>query len=136
MIIWYFPNRFFFNFWLVTYIFNVQCCNYILLKMWKLFYELKLKFKCTHVLQTKKSSFSSTFCIHLPCKYLIRRNTFLTLKCLVCIKVYELQKFDPKIRRGHQKNFLWASRLWVGRRKEPILGYVLNNDEKNLALKG
>ena len=29
------------------------------------------------------------------------------------------------------KNFsLWASRLWVGRRKEPILGYVPKNDEK------
>ena len=25
---------------------------------------------------------------------------------------------------------LWASRLWVGRRKEPILGYVPKNDEK------
>ena len=29
-----------------------------------------------------------------------------------------------------KKNFLWASRLWVGRRKEPILGYVPKNDEK------
>ena len=28
------------------------------------------------------------------------------------------------------KNFLWASRLWVGRRKEPILGYVPKNDKK------
>ena len=33
-------------------------------------------------------------------------------------------------RRDHQKNFLWASRLWVGRRKEPILGYVPRNDKK------
>ena len=32
--------------------------------------------------------------------------------------------------QDHQKNFLWASRLWVGRRKEPILGYVPKNDEK------
>ena len=33
--------------------------------------------------------------------------------------------------KGSSKNFLWASRLWVGRRKEPILGYVPKNDEKN-----
>ena len=33
------------------------------------------------------------------------------------------QNFDFKIRRDHQKKkkFLWASRLYVGRRKEPIL---------------
>ena len=40
------------------------------------------------------------------------------------------QNFDSKIRRAHQKNFLWASRLWVGRRKEPILDYVQKNDKK------
>ena len=35
------------------------------------------------------------------------------------------------------KNFPWASDLWVGRRKEPILGYVAKNDEKkNLVHKG
>ena len=33
--------------------------------------------------------------------------------------------------RDHQKNFLWVSCLWVGRRKVPILGYVPKNDEKN-----
>ena len=38
--------------------------------------------------------------------------------------------FDFNFRRDHQKNFLWASRLWVGRRKEPIVGYVPKNDEK------
>ena len=38
--------------------------------------------------------------------------------------------FDFNLRRNHQKNFLWASRLWVGRRKEPILGYVPKKDEK------
>ena len=40
------------------------------------------------------------------------------------------QNLDFKIRRDHQKYFLWGLRLWVGRRKEPILGYVLKNDEK------
>ena len=29
-----------------------------------------------------------------------------------------------------KKNFLWTSPLWVGRRKEPILGYVPKNYEK------
>ena len=29
------------------------------------------------------------------------------------------------------RNFLWVSRLWLGRRKKPILGYVPKNDEKN-----
>ena len=38
--------------------------------------------------------------------------------------------FDFNLRRDHQKNFLWASRLWVGRRKEPVLGYVPKNDDK------
>ena len=37
----------------------------------------------------------------------------------------------------HQKNFLWASRLWVGRRKKPILGYVSKNyEKKNSGTKG
>ena len=45
--------------------------------------------------------------------------------------------FNSILRRDHQKNFLWASRIWVGRRKEPILCYVPKNDEKkNLAHKG
>ena len=41
------------------------------------------------------------------------------------------QHINSILRRDHQKNFLWASCLWVGRRKEPILGYVPKNDEKN-----
>ena len=41
------------------------------------------------------------------------------------------------IRRDHQKNFLWALRLLVGRRKESILGYVPKSDEKRIqAFKG
>ena len=36
-----------------------------------------------------------------------------------------------------KKNFLWASLLEVGRRKEPILGYVPKNDENsNSGIKG
>ena len=41
------------------------------------------------------------------------------------------QIFYFNLRRDHQKYILWASRLWVGRRKEPILGYVPRNYEKN-----
>ena len=45
--------------------------------------------------------------------------------------------FGFNFRRDHQKIFLWASRLWVGRRKEPILGYVSKNDvKKNSGGKG
>ena len=40
------------------------------------------------------------------------------------------QNFDFNLRRDHQKKFLWTSRLWVGRRKEHILGNVPKNDEK------
>ena len=38
----------------------------------------------------------------------------------------------------NQENFLLASRLWVGRRKEPILGYVPKKRQKiiNLVHKG
>ena len=46
------------------------------------------------------------------------------------------QNFVGKIRRDRQKNFLWASRLWVGRRKEPILGYLPKNYKKNSGSKG
>ena len=47
------------------------------------------------------------------------------------------RNFNSILRRDHQINFQWAWRLWVGRRKEPILGYVPKNDEKkNLVHKG
>ena len=46
-------------------------------------------------------------------------------------------KFKFYFKKGSSKKFLWASRLWVGRRKEPILGYGPKNDEKkNLVHKG
>ena len=48
-----------------------------------------------------------------------------------------IKTFDFNFRRDYQKKILWASRLWVGRRKEPILGYVPKNDEKRIwSLKG
>ena len=40
------------------------------------------------------------------------------------------QDFYFNLRRDHQKNFLWPSRLWVGRRNEHILGYAPKNYEK------
>ena len=55
---------------------------------------------------------------------------------LACIVPFS-RNFDFNLRSDYQKNFLWASRLWVGRQKEPILGYVSKNDEnKNSGLKG
>ena len=38
--------------------------------------------------------------------------------------------YNFNLRRDLQKNFLWASHLWVGRWKEPLLSYVTRNDEK------
>ena len=38
--------------------------------------------------------------------------------------------FNFNLRKDPQKNFLWASRLWVGRQKDPMLSYVAKNDEK------
>ena len=47
------------------------------------------------------------------------------------------ENFNSILGRGRQKNFLLASRLWVSRRKEPILGYVSKiNEKKNLVHKG
>ena len=47
------------------------------------------------------------------------------------------RNFYSILRRDHQKIFLCASRLWVSKRKEPILCYVMKNDEKkNLGHKG
>ena len=40
------------------------------------------------------------------------------------------KNIDFNLRRDHRKKFLWSSRLGVGRRKEPILGYVPKNYEK------
>ena len=45
------------------------------------------------------------------------------------LNIVRLTKISNLI-RDPQKNFLWASRQWVGRRKEPILSYVTKNDEK------
>ena len=39
-------------------------------------------------------------------------------------------KFQCHFKKGSSKKNLWAFRLWVGRRKEPILGYVPKNDKK------
>ena len=43
-----------------------------------------------------------------------------------------LAKLFISISEGIIKKFLWTSRLWVGRRKESILGYVPKNDEKKI----
>ena len=47
------------------------------------------------------------------------------------LNIGHLNKILISIKEGIIKKFLWASRLWVGRRLEPILGYVPKNDETN-----
>ena len=46
------------------------------------------------------------------------------------------RNFNSILRRDRQKKFPMCASLWVGRRKEPILGFVSKNDEKNLVHKG
>ena len=57
-------------------------------------------------------------------------HPYLTHLCPAYSIKYVWPKFQFYFNRDHQKNFLWASRLWVGRQKEPILSYVTKNDEK------
>ena len=64
-------------------------------------------------------------------KFLWPFTTYCVQKCT------NWQNFDSEIRRDHQKRFIWASRLWVGRGKKLISGYVSKNYEKRIqALKG
>ena len=54
------------------------------------------------------------------------------LNAFCIIHATQWENFDFKLRREHRKKL-----LWVGRRKEPILGYLPKNDEKRIhALKG
>ena len=57
-------------------------------------------------------------------KFLLPFTAYCVQKCT------NWQNFDSKIRRDHQKKFLWASRLWVSRGKKLISGYVSKNCEK------
>ena len=60
--------------------------------------------------------------------YLNRLSKLLTVREAEIV----MRNSDFNLRRDLQKKILWASRLWVGRRKELILGYVQKkNDEKN-----
>ena len=59
-----------------------------------------------------------------------RFRSRLTHYCLTGTFLPAVPKFWFNLRRDHQKNFLWVSWLWVGRRKEPILGYVPKNYER------
>ena len=36
-------------------------------------------------------------------------------------------------KRDHEKNFLWAPRLWGGRRWDPLLGYILKFNGKKVS---
>ena len=64
-------------------------------------------------------------------KFLLPFTAYYVQKCT------NWQNFDSKIRKDHQKKFLWPSQLWVGRGKKLISGYVSKNYEKKIqALKG
>ena len=69
----------------------------------------------------------------LQIKYNKNYTICLSHKCLAFyIYIWRLaKKFWFQFRKVSSKNFLWASRLWVGRRKDPILSYITKNDEKN-----
>ena len=55
----------------------------------------------------------------------------ITLKCQRAKYGILSQNFDFNLRRDPRINFLWELRLWVGRRKEPTLGYIPKTYEKN-----
>ena len=70
--------------------------------------------------------------------YNFRRGiAWLTLYCVAC-HIWPVQsKFWFQFKKGSPKKILWASRLWVGRRKETILCYVPKNYvKKNSCSKG
>ena len=55
----------------------------------------------------------------------------LTLNCPPCKICHIEPKFWFQFKKAYPKNFLRASRLWVGRRQEPTLGYIPKTYEKN-----
>ena len=71
---------------------------------------------------------------HSPMAYLIYFNLFVP-SVLAHYSTFD-QNLDYNLRRDPQKNFLWASRLWDGRRKEPILSYVTKNEKENSGTNG
>ena len=91
---------------------------------------------CLHIFQFAQRNENKSF--KLPSNHLMRKKKcfhierlFLTITCHRPIYGTFGQNFLFQFIEGSQKKFLWASRLWVGRRKEPISGYVMKNDEKN-----
>ena len=86
--------------------------------------------------QEHSRNYSSPGIVHQQQRVTQVKN-HLTLYAPVWQIRHVLQNFDFKIRRDHQIFLLWASRLWVGRRKEPILVYVPKNyGKKNSGSKG
>ena len=51
-------------------------------------------------------------------------NPLLSIARHNIIIVDAVPKFWFQLMKGSSKNVLWMSQGWVGRRKEPILGYV------------
>ena len=56
----------------------------------------------------------------------------LTLNCPVSQMLHIEPNFLFQFKKGSPKNFLWASRLWVGRQQEHTLGYITKTCEKRI----
>ena len=55
-------------------------------------------------------------------------NCIISHYCLTATIVTVLSKFRFQKKKGPRKKFLWAPRLWVGIRWEPILGCISKFD--------
>ena len=82
--------------------------------------------------------------MHLRIKEKEIFKIYITLKCFLCVThiyiceaVLKFWFFFLNKEGIIEKKIPWAPRFWVGRREEPILGYVPENDEKRIhAFKG
>ena len=95
----------------------------------------KVHFKiCTQFIQ-KNAHDGKVYCVlvwimHIYIYALSTIIRILTLYCLARHLCDAVPKFWFQFKKASSKKFLWASQLWVGRRKEPILGYISKNYEK------
>ena len=82
------------------------------LENWNLVFNPNFQKILEYLRELKKVLFQTHFSLYS------KGTFFLTLYCLAWHICDAVPNFWFK--KGSSKNFLWASRLWVGRRKEPI----------------
>ena len=93
--------------------------------------------------ETKRKKFQKTYFLNMELHYIyihygVQKSQISILKQKESNFLHRCPlspKFQLYFKKGSSKNFLWASRLWVGRRGEPILDYVPNDEKKNLVQK-